>query len=143
MWNLISKTIKHVVLKASLPLKIRMLPVLWLRQLFYVSRKSSTNLSSSDDDLVLGVRIYTQGRAVVSVTGQVVNEEIIEVDEHDNAAKGKEDDKKDAKDDKNEDEDDKKEDEDDKKEDEDNKKEGKKAKKAKDKKKKHACIPYP
>ena len=133
MWNLISKTIKHVVLKASLPLKIRMLPVLRLRQLFYVSRKSSTNLSSSDDDLVLGVRIYTQGRAVVSVTGQVVNEEIIEVDEHDNAAKGKEDDKKDAKN----------EDEDDKKEDEDNKKEGKKAKKAKDKKKKHACIPYP
>ena len=105
--------------------------------------------NSGDDDLVLGVRIYTQGGAVVSVTGQVVNEEIIEVDEHNNAAKGKEDDKKDAKDDKkededdkNEDEDDKKEDEDDKKEDEDNKKEGKKAKKAKDKKK-HACIPYP
>ena len=51
------------------------------------------------------------------MTGQVVNEEIIEVDEHDNAAKGKEDDKKDAKDDKNVDEE--------------------------DKKKKHACIPYP
>ena len=77
---------------------------------------------SNDDDLVLGVRIYTQGGAVVSVTGQVVNEEIIEEDEDDNAAKGKEDGEK--------------EDKDDKKEDKDDKKEAKKAKKAKEKKKK-------
>jgi len=49
-----------------------------------------------DDGLVLGVRIYTQGGAVVSVTGQVVNEEIVGKDEYDcdNAAKAKEDDKK-------------------------------------------------
>ena len=53
--------------------------------------------NSGDDDLVLGVRIYTQGGAVVSVTGQVVNEEIIEEDEDEIAAKPKEDDKKEAK----------------------------------------------
>ena len=52
--------------------------------------------NSDDDDLVLGVRIYTQGGAVVSVTGQVVGEEIVEEDEDDNAAKDKEDDKKEA-----------------------------------------------
>lgn len=49
--------------------------------------------NSDDDDLVLGVRIYTQGGAVVSVTGQVVGEEIVEEDEVDNTAKDKEDDK--------------------------------------------------
>ena len=53
--------------------------------------------NSDGDDLVLGVRIYTQGGAVVSVTGQVVRDEIIEEDEDDNAAKAKEDDKKEVK----------------------------------------------
>ena len=48
--------------------------------------------NSVDDDLVLGVRIYTQGGAVVSVTGQVVREEIVDKDEDDNlTAKHKED----------------------------------------------------
>ena len=48
--------------------------------------------NSVDDDLVLGVRIYTQGGAVVSVTGQVVREEIVDEDEDDNlTAKHKED----------------------------------------------------
>jgi hypothetical protein len=51
-----------------------------------------------DDDLVLGVRIYTQGGSVVSVTGQMVRDEIVEEDEDDNlTAKTKEDDKKEAK----------------------------------------------
>ena len=55
-----------------------------------------------DEDLVLGVRIYTQGGAVVSVTGQVDREEFVEEDEKDvNATtKAKEDDKKETKEDK-------------------------------------------
>jgi len=50
--------------------------------------------NSDGEDLILGVRIYTQGGAVVSVTGQVVGEEIVPEDENDNATtKAKEDDK--------------------------------------------------
>ena len=43
-------------------------------------------VDSDDDDLILGLRIYSKGGAVVSVTGQVTGEENDEVE---NAKEGK------------------------------------------------------
>ena len=51
--------------------------------------------SFDSEDLILGVRIYTKGGSVVSLTGQVIGEEIDKEEEDKNAkvAKGKKKDK--------------------------------------------------
>jgi hypothetical protein len=61
------------------------------------------NNDNDNDDLVLGVRIYTQGGAVVSVTGQVVGEPTDDKDKDDNAdAKARPEEAKKEKEEKNE-----------------------------------------